>query len=539
MGSRWLLPAILAFSVAALGGLWYTASHPPRIREPAAAGVYIEGTAGAPSRVNPLFAPLNAVDTDLASLVFSGLTRLGPKGDVLPGLAESWDISANNKTYTFHLRRGVTWHDGHPFTADDVVFTVGLLQDPEYRGPSFLADLFRSVSVEKLDDSTVDITLAQPFAPFLAYASIGLLPEHLLKGLSAEDLYNAPFNQQPVGTGPFRLLEMTKERAVLESVPGHYLGEPAIGHLEMRFFLNEPRLLLALREGEIDGAFFRSPLSIEDKLYLQNEKRWQVHDLTSTTYTILYLNNSSPLFADERVRQALALAIDKEKIIANFLDGQAVRADSPIPAGTWAYYPALERYDFDVFEASRLLDEAGWQLNIFGIREKAGQAMEFDLVTNEERSRIAIAEELARSWAILGVKATVRTQKATVLLRETLMPRNFNAAIYGFDAGLDPDPYPTWHSTQIGGEKGNLAGFVDAQADEVLEDGRLTDDPTRRSALYRVFQEIFARNVPSVPLFHNTYTYVTDDRFRPAEAPVLFDSGSRFSAILGLPASGR
>jgi peptide/nickel transport system substrate-binding protein len=144
---------------------------------------------------------------------------------------------------------------------------------------------------------------------------------------------------------------------------------------------------------------------------------------------------------------------------------------------------------------------------------------------------------MARSWAILGVKATVRTQKATTFLRETLVPRNFTAAIYGFDAGLDPDPYPTWHSTQIGAGKGNLAGFVDEQADGVLEEARQTDDQGRRNALYRVFQEIFARKVPSVPLFHNTYMYVIDDRFRSDEAPVLFDSGSRFSLIMGWQSS--
>lgn len=530
---------VLAFCVAALGALWYTASHPPDTGEPEAAGVYVEGTAGAPGRINPLFASFNAVDTDLASLIFSGLTRLGPAGEVLPSLAESWDVSADGKTYTFHLRPDVSWHDGEPFTADDVVFTFAMLQDPGYRGPPFLADLFRTISVQKLDDLTLRVGLAQAFAPFLAYASIGVLPEHLLKGLTAEDLYNSPFNQRPVGTGPFRLLEATKERAVLEAVPGHYLGEPSAKRIEMRFFLNEPQLLAALGDGQIDGAFFRSPLATEDRLYVENEQRWHVYRLASTTYTILYLNNDSPLFADERVRQALTLAIDKEKMIASLLDGQATRADSPIPAGTWAYYPALERYDFDPLEAAKLLEEAGWRLNVFGIREKAGQQLQFDLVTNEERTRIAVAEEIARSWAILGVKVTVRTQRATTLLRETLMPRNFTAAIYGFDTGLDPDPYPAWHSTQIGGEKGNLAGFSDEQADEVLEEARQTDDPGRRSALYRVFQEIFARKVPSIPLFHNTYTYVVDERFRPRETPVLFDSGSRFSLLMGAQLGGQ
>lgn len=521
----------LVAGIAIMALLWYTASRSSETVHPQSGGAYVEGAAGAPSRINPIFSSFNAVDSDLTALIFSGLTRLGLDGEVLPDLAENWEVSADRLTYTFHLRSGVSWHDGEPFTADDVIFTIEALQDADYRGEPSLADLFRSLSAVKVDDLTVEVTLAQPFAPFLAYASVGILPAHLLSGLSAGDLYNAPFNQRPVGTGPFRLADLTPERALLESYSAYHLGEPYLRRLELRFYADESRLLRALREGELRGAFFRSPLNTADRLDLENEVQWQVLKPPSSAYTILYLNNDSSFFADKRVRQALAYATDRDEIIAKLLDDQAVRADSPIPAGTWAYFPALDRYGFDPAQAARLLDEAGWLLNPTGVREKDGQEMRFTLVTNEEGARIAVAEEMARSWSQVGVQATVHTQRATNLLRDTLMPRKFEAALYGFDSGLDPDPYPTWHSTQIGGERGNLAGFVNAHADSVLEEARQESDPQRRTALYREFQEVFAQELPSVPLFHRTFIYVVDKRLQGVEVGVLFDSGSRFSLV--------
>ncbi len=529
--ARWLLPLTLVAGIAILACLWYTASRSSQAGPPEPGGTYIEGVAGAPSRVNPLFASFNAVDKDLTALIFSGLTRLGPDGVVLPDLAESWDISKDGLTYTFHLRDGAFWHDGEPFDADDVLFTVAALQDADFRGEPSLADLFRSISATKVDALTVEVRLAQPFAPFPAYASVGILPEHLLRGLDAGQLYNGSFNQRPVGTGPFRLIELSNEGAVLESYPAYYLCEPYLRRLELRFYRDDPTLLRALREGEVQGAFFRSPLSIEDRLYVESEERWQTLKLPASAYAILYLNNDLPLFEDSRVRQALAYATDRDQIIASILNGQGVRVDSPIPAGTWAYYPALDRYGYDAAEAAGLLDDAGWLLNANGVREKDGQELRFSLVTNDEGLRVAVAEELAQSWSEIGIEVTVYTQRATNLLRDTLMPRMFEAALYGFDSGLDPDPYPAWHSTQAQEEGNNLAGFVDERADAVLEAARQTGDIGRRKAFYREFQEIFAREVPSLPLYHRTLTYVVDARLQDVEIGVLFDASSRFSLV--------
>ena len=529
--ARWLLLLTLTVGVLALGAVWYRASRLSQAHPPEPGGTYTEGIAGAPSHINPLFDSANDVDKDLSALIFSGLTRLGPDGEVLPDLAESWDIDDNGLSYIFHLREGVLWHDGEPFTADDVVFTFKALQDDNYRGEPARAELFRSLTVSKIDDLTVRVDLAQPFAPVLAYLSVGILPQHLLGDLDAGQLYASPFNQQPIGTGPFRLLDLSGDRAVLASNPSYHLGEPYLRRLELRFFTDEPTLLKALKEGQVLGAFFRSPLSADDRLYVESNDRWQVLQLPSTTYTILYFNNALPSLQDQRVRQALAYATDRDTITTAILDGQAVRADSPIPTGTWAHFSALEGYKYDPTRAAALLDEAGWVMQPGGVRAKDGQELRLNLVTNEEGSRVAVADAIAGSWSALGIPTVVSPQQPTSLLRDALMPHHFDVALYGFDSGLDPDPYPAWHSSQTAAGGNNLAGFVDPQSDLLLEMARQTSDVATRKALYRQFQEIFAWEMPSLPLYQRTLTYVVDRRLQGIESLVLFDSSSRFSEI--------
>ncbi|MBC7242760.1 MAG: peptide ABC transporter substrate-binding protein, partial [Anaerolineae bacterium] len=197
----WVLLSALAL-VTALALVLLPQSPLARVEE---AGRYTEGLAGAPQHLNPLLAQYNSVDRDICALLFEGLTAFDEAGRVVPRLAERWAIAPDGLTYTFVLRKGVYWHDGAPFTADDVVFTAGVMADPGFQAldPSGLFDLWSSVKVEKLDDYTVRFTLSEPFAPFLDYSTIGILPAHLLKQMPVPDLPKAAFNSQPVGTGPF------------------------------------------------------------------------------------------------------------------------------------------------------------------------------------------------------------------------------------------------------------------------------------------------------------------------------------------------
>jgi peptide/nickel transport system substrate-binding protein len=521
---------VVASGVLILAVLWYQTSRSSEISASLPVASHSEGVAGSFSRINPLYDSFNEVDADLTALIFSGLTRLAPDGEVLPDLAESWDISADNLTYTLHLRQHVSWQDGEPFSADDVVFTYDALKDPDFRGQPTRAELFHSIIVTKIDDATIEIRLAQSFAPLLAHLTVGILPKHLLEGLDADALYSGPFNQQPVGTGPFRLTEISQERAILEANANYYLGGPHLRRFEFHFYGDEPSLLKALQDGEVDSAFFRSPLNSDDTAYLERSGR-QILRLTSTTSTVLYFNNTWPSLQDKKVRQALAYATDRQGIITTILDAQAVEADSPIASGTWPYDPVLDRYTYDPAEAAKLLDEAGWLLQPDGVRIKDGAQLLFRIITNEDPLRTDVAEAVARSWTAVGAKTDASVEGPTTLLRDMLLPHYFVVALYGFDGGPDPDPYPAYHSSQAKAGGQNLSGFSNAAVDLLLQDARQTTDVSVRKALYRQFQEVFASEMPSLPLFQRTFTYVVDKNLRGVEPGVLFDSSSRFSQV--------
>ncbi|MGA2285796.1 MAG: peptide ABC transporter substrate-binding protein [Dehalococcoidia bacterium] len=529
--SRWLLPVVVAAGVVVLSVLWYQTSRSSHMAASLNVATHKEGVAGSVSRINPLYSSANEVDADLTALIFSGLTRLGPDGTVQPDLAESWDISGDGLTYTFHLRQGVTWHDGEPFTADDVIFTYDALRDPNFRGQPAQAELFHAVNFSKVDDATVEVRLSQPFAPLLSHLTVGILPSHLLEGQDADALYDSPFNQQPVGTGPFRLTDLSPQRAVLEANTNYYLGGPYLRRFEFHFYQDEPALMKGLKAGEVQSAFFRSPLNADDSQYLQSDPDLQVLHLPSTTSTVLYFNDEWPSLDDKNVRMALAYATNRPEIISSVLQGQAVEADSAIAAGTWSYYPVLDRYTYDTDQAAKLLDEAGWTLQPNGIRAKDGAELRFVIVTNDDALRTGAADDIARSWQALGIPTEVSVQGPTTLLRDMLLPHEFIVAIYGFDGGPDPDPYPAYHSSQATPGGQNLSGFSDPQVDSLLQDARQSSDVEARKTLYRQFQEVFASEVPNLPLYQRTFTYAVDKSLQGVTPGVLFDSSSRFSQV--------
>lgn len=223
---RWqLLIALvgIAFLSVVLG---YLALNTNSVERPDFGGTYTEGVAGRPNAINPIFSQYNDVDRDIASLVFNGLTRSDENGVLQPDLATSWSISPDGLIYTFTLRSGVYWHDGAPFTADDVLYTLHAVQDPASKSPPDLAGFWRTVAITVIDATTVRFQLTQPYAPFLDYTTIGILPAHLLKDVAPGDLFQNPFNRRPIGTGPFMISEMTLDHATLDVNPGYYGVRP-------------------------------------------------------------------------------------------------------------------------------------------------------------------------------------------------------------------------------------------------------------------------------------------------------------------------
>jgi peptide/nickel transport system substrate-binding protein len=506
---------------------------------------YTEAIVGASLHVNPLLVYQSDADRDLSELVFSGLTRLSNDGTPEPSLAESWDISNDNTTYTFHLRQGVTWHNGEEFTAEDVAFTYGVLADPALQGDPDQAALWQSVDCSATEPLTIVCELPEPYSPFLSYTTVGILPEHILGQVAPQDIVEDAFNRAPVGTGPYRLTSINETRAVLEANADFYLGAPGIERIELRFYPDVSSAAADVVRGEAEGLLVDLTINPQDYGALQAATSLTPHLASRAAYTSLYLNNREVPLNDMFVRQAIVYAVDVDEIIASLLGGRAVHADTPIPPGTWAYDPDAQAPARNLTLAENLLDVGGWELaDGETVRSRNDVELRFSLMTDQDPLRGAIADAIAAQLAEVGIEATVVREASGSLVSDFLIPKQYQAAVFGWDPGADPDPYPAWHSSQASGQGRNLAAYTNEAADELMESARQTTDMEERIDYYSRFQQIFIEDVPSVPIYYPIYTYFVSSRVGEADPGVLFWPASRFAnvqewTVQGQPALGQ
>lgn len=497
-------------------------------------GTYIEGIAGTPNIVNPLFNQFNPVDRDLSALIFNGLARADERGVIKPDLARNWEISPDGLIYTFTLRSDVTWSDGAPFSAADVIYTVQTIQSSEYPGLTDIASLWRTVAITEVNPTTVRMQLSEPFAPFLDYATIGILPSHLLQDISAADLPTAQFSRQPIGTGPFVLDELTTDHATLSPNPRYYGQRPFLGSLQFLFYPDHESLLAAYERGEIEGISQVTPELLERARALP---KLDLQSAQLAGMTLVFFNTSKPQFQDKLVREALLYGMDRQKMIDEILQGQGILGSGPILPNSWAYDEDIKKYPYDPQRAVELLEEAGWKdTNDDGVRERDGEQLAFNIVTNtDDPLRARIAQQLADDWKKIGANVQVELMPAPSLVQEALRPRNFDAVLFGVtQLPADPDPYALWHSTQTPdkSEAGqNYSGWENLEADDLLQEARRTTDPAQRAELYRQFQMLFMEDVPAAILYYPVYTYGIDQRLHGVQLAPLLDAGDRFRSI--------
>ena len=528
----WQVLVAIAFVVIAITIAWFTFgssitgsgnNSPPKYRE---------AVVGAPQHVNPLFAYLNDTDRDLTTLVFSGLTRLGFDGQVLPDLAESWQINPDGRSVTFKLRSGVVWHTGSPLTAADVVFTYNLLADPKLQADPDQAPLWRQVHCSDPDSLTVTCDLPAPFAPFLAFTTVGILPRHILEGADSASLLDNAFNKNPIGTGPYRLAQLDDNRAVLKANAQYHLGAPKIDEIDFQFYPDNASAASAIVRGDADGLLLEPSVSRAEADELTSRSGMKVYNANRSAYTVLYLNNGQPPLNDVAVRKAIAQSIDINSIISDVLGSAATAATSPMVPGTWAFNPDIQSYEHDADAARKSLDDAGWTLaDGSDVRQKDGVELRISLVTDQDPLRGAVADRIAGELTDSGIATTVVRQDSSDLVKDALIPRQYQAAIFGWDPGPDPDPYPAWHSSQATDNGRNIAAYRSEDADRIMEQARRTSDIDERQSLYYTFQQTFHDDVPSIVLYYPVFTYVVSDKVRGIEMGTLFNTGSRFSNV--------
>ncbi len=470
--------------------------------EPAYGDTIIEGSIGDASNLLPVLAS-DASSSEIAGLIYNGLVRYDKDLRLEGELAESWEVSADNLVITFHLRPGVKWHDGAPFSAEDVLFTYQTYIDPAV--PTAYAENYKQVDkVEVLDPLTLRVSYKKPLARALVSWAVGIMPKHLLAG---QDVTKSPLSRAPVGTGPYKFVEwLPGEKIVLEANPDYFEGRPWLNRVVYRIIPDESTMFLELKAGGLDMMGL-TPLQYARQTDSADfSRRFNKYRYLSFAYTYLGYNLKRPMFKDQRVRQALAFAINKQEIIDGVLLGLGQEATGPYKPGTWPYNAAVKRYPYDPARAKELLAEAGWgDSDGDGVLDKEGQPFAFTIVTNQGNDqRTKSGEIIQRRFREIGVDVKLRVIEWASFLKEFINPGNFDATILGWTIPIDPDGYNVWHSSKTGPGELNFVGFKNAEVDELLEKGRRTLDQAQRKVYYDRFQEILAEEQPY------TFLYVPD-----------------------------
>jgi peptide/nickel transport system substrate-binding protein len=412
----------------------------------------------------------------------------------VPDLAESWS-TPDAKVWTFKLRKDVKWHDGKPFTAEDVKFTFDAMLDPKVNKTN-IGILVTLKRTDVLDPHTVRLTFDEPLAslPVGLGWLIFILPKHLLAGT---DL-NKPteFLKNPIGTGPFKFKEFVAGSYTTVVPNPDYFGEKA--KIDAVIFKQIPDLNTQVAQvltGELDIAF----PEVQQLDALKNAANVEVKYMTPIQYFFIGVNNRNPLFTDKRVRQALAYAVDRQAILESAVQGKAILATGPIhPAIKWAYNPDVKKYPYDPTRAKELLTEAGWKPGASGTLAKDGKPFSFTITStsgNATRQQINVA--LQQYLKRVGIETKL----------EFLEPNLFDQKFFAFEfdcmmhfSQLFPDPdLINYFGT---GKRNNYFGYSNPEADRLLEQGRSTTDPQKRAAAYKKFQEIVAEDVPVVFFYH-------------------------------------
>jgi len=458
---------------------------------------------------------------EIGSLIYSGLVTRDKDLNIIGELAESWDFSRDCLDLTFRLRRNVRWHDGRPFTADDVVFTYETMINP--KTPTAYREDFRAVgSVEAVDPFTLHVRYKQPYAKALQSWATWILPRHLLESYVRDGrLREAPQNRSnPVGTGPYRFREWKPgEKVVLVANPDYFEGRPYLSRIVYRIIPSQATIFLELKAKGVDSAGPAGLTALQFKRqadFPAFRKAYNKFQYQDNVYTYLGFNLSDPRFADRRVRQAFAHAINKRELIDGVRLGLGREATGPYKPGTWAYNPNVRTYPYDMARARELLAAAGWrQQNADGILVKDGQPFEFVLRTNQGNDeRRKVAEIVQASLKDLGVRVDIQVIEWASFLKEYIKKKRFEAIILGWGIGLDPDQYEVWHSSKMGPDDLNRIGYANPEADEMLEKGRASCVEAARKKYYDRFQEILAEDQPIVFLYFRDALPVISSRIR-------------------------
>ncbi len=466
-----------------------------------------------PSTLNPILVT-DVYGSQIDGDIFDSLIRRNPKTlEFEPQLASSWEISSDHLVYTFHLRKNVFWHDGIQFTANDVKFSYDKIMDPKVDAAP-LRNYYRDIKkVEVLDRFTVRFTYSQPYFRALEFCGgLPIVPEHVF---GSGDFNQHPFGRAPIGTGPFKFVKWdTGKEIVLERNEKYWGKKPYLNRIVYKIITDNTVAFQVLKQGGLDLMSLRPIQWVKQTRSKRFKKRFKKLKYFLPSYNYIGWNMRRVYFKDRRVRKALTMLVDRRGILKDILYNLGVIVTGPFYINSPAYDKSIKPYPYDPARAEKLLAEAGWiDHDGDGIRDKDGTKFSFEfLISAGSKFAEQLSTILKESLKKHGIAMTIRRLEWAVFIQQ-IDDRQFDACTLGWSMGWESDPYQIWHSSQS--KKGsNFVGFVNKEADEIIEKARREFDPRKRNEMYHRFHRIIHEEQPYTFLFTMNALVAVDRRFQ-------------------------
>lgn len=505
--------------MAILSALWLLAVAPkcfaaPAQDQPVDGDWLIYHLGSEPATLN-LITSTDAYASNINDYIYESLLKRDEKTlELVPVLADSWDISEDRLTYTFHLKKNILWQDGTPFTARDIQFSFERINDPRVDA-AHLRNYYRDIeALDVLDDHTVRYRYRIPYFRALEFCGgIPILPAHLFK--DTDNFNQHPVGRNPMGTGPYRLLRWdTGKEIVLERHEDYWGTKPHLKRIVFKIITDSTVALQVLKKGGLDVMGLRPIQWVRQTQNRRFEENYVKLKYYLPSYSYIGWNMRRPHFSDPKVRRAMTLLLDREAILDRILFGLGTVVSGTFFVKSPEYNPNIRPHPYDPQEAVRLLREAGWEdRDGDGILDRDGVPFVFEfLISSGSKFAEQIATILQENLRQVGIRMTIRKLEWAVFVQR-IQEHNFDACTMGWSLGWVSDPFQLWHSSQA--EKGsNFVGFRNEEADALIEKARQEFDPEKRFELYHRFHEILHEEQPYTFLFTTQALVAVSRRFQ-------------------------
>lgn len=516
---------LVLLGIASILGMIRNVSRQFSVPVPAFGGTLREGILGSPRFINPLLAQTDA-DRDLVMLTFAGLLRYDKEGNLIPALAEKYEISPDGLAYTVTLKDKLRWPDGKPITSRDVAFTVDLAKNPQLQSPRRVS--WEGVEVEEINERAVRFTLKKPYSPFIENLTLGILPYHKWEIIPLAQFSLAELNMQPMGAGPYVVqnIERNAQGSVvamtLRANKNFALGSPYMKTVKVLFYQTPEEILRDAGNNTIDTVGIDAISLMDPKEFLAlTDDNKTVHTAGLQRIIGAFFNqNSQRVLASRAMRKALTQAIDKNAIVQEALREFGVAIDSPLP-------PRIIVPDKNEIAQSYNPEAAQSAM------QKSKEPVAFTLTVASKTPTFArVAEMLKAMWEKSGAKVDIRTFERGDLEQLVLGPRRYDIFLIGEELiGNNPDPFAFWHSSQRTHPGLNVALYANSKVDALLEQVRAEHNPEKQRELYQSIHDEITKDAPAVFLFSPFYLYVAPKQLQGVSLRTINSGSERFAAI--------